>query len=84
MFSNNHISSQIYRGYIRDFQSRDIDWWNKSWGTFFATFDQFLQFGWQVIIITDVYEPHRAHIVTNMKNIQAFLKMIRSQYVSAI
>ncbi|PVF96103.1 hypothetical protein CPB86DRAFT_787394 [Serendipita vermifera] len=69
----------IYKGYIRHFQSCGIDWWNKSWGTFFATFDQFLQFGWQVIVITDVYEPHRAHIVTNMKNLQAFLRMIRAQ-----
>ena len=76
--------TQCYAAYIGHFQHHGVDWWNKPWGIFFDTFDHFLEFGWPIVIITDVYQPHDAHIVTTAKHIQAFLKMIRTRCVHGL
>ena len=34
------------RGY---FEGNGIDWWDKSWGGYFMTFNDFLSFGWEVM-----------------------------------
>ncbi|KIM31759.1 hypothetical protein M408DRAFT_39522, partial [Serendipita vermifera MAFF 305830] len=70
----------VYAAYIGHFQHHGIDWWNKTWGMYFDSFDHFLEFGWPIVVITDVYQPHDAHIVTTAKHIHAFLKMIRTRF----
>jgi hypothetical protein len=31
------------------FEGSGIEWWEKSWGNYFATFNEFLGFGWEVM-----------------------------------
>ena len=51
---------------------------DRTWSQFFETFEQFLAFSWPVITVTDT-RTGRAHIVTRMSSISAFLKMIKSR-----
>ncbi|KAG6330913.1 hypothetical protein ID866_8174, partial [Astraeus odoratus] len=53
--------------------------YDRSWGHLFETFEQFLTFSWPVITVTDAHTG-RAHIVTRMTSIGAFLKMIRTRF----
>ena len=45
----------------------------------FASFDDFLQFGWDVITVTDSLK-RTAHIVTRSQEIQGFLKVIKTRF----
>jgi hypothetical protein len=56
---------------------------DRTWGQFFETFEQFLAFSWPVVIVTDT-RTGRAHIVTRMTSIAAFLKMIKTRYVLSL
>ncbi|KAJ7074461.1 hypothetical protein C8F01DRAFT_1100560 [Mycena amicta] len=70
----------VYSAYIGYFQLHNIVWYEKSWGpTLFSSFEDFLAFSWPVIIVTDTYTG-RAHIVTRLTSIGAFLKMIKTRY----
>lgn len=31
------------------FESTNTDWWEKSWGGYFVSFNEFLGFGWEVM-----------------------------------
>lgn len=57
--------------------------YDRSWGHLFSTFEDFLAFSWPVITVTDALTG-RAHIVTRMTSIGAFLKMIKTRYVNAV
>jgi hypothetical protein len=48
----------------------------------FSTFEDFLAFSWPVITCTDTWTG-RAHVVTRLTSIGAFLKMIKTRYVSS-
>ena len=56
---------------------------DRTWGQLFETFDQFLAFSWPVVTVTDT-RTGRAHIVTRLTSITAFLKMIKTRYVSSL
>ncbi|KAJ6589139.1 hypothetical protein B0H19DRAFT_231713 [Mycena capillaripes] len=70
----------VYSAYIGFFQVNNIPWYDRSWGHLFSTFEDFLAFSWPVITITDVWTG-RAHIVTRLTSIGAFLKMIKTRYI---
>jgi hypothetical protein len=53
--------------------------YDRSWGHLFESFEEFLAFSWPVITVTDA-RTGRAHIVTRMTSIGAFLKMIKTRY----
>ncbi|KAJ6482182.1 hypothetical protein C8R47DRAFT_981942 [Mycena vitilis] len=69
----------VYSAYIGYFQVNNIAWYDRSWGHLFSTFEDFLAFSWPVITITDVWTG-RAHIVTRLTSIGAFLKMIKTRF----
>ncbi|KZS93376.1 hypothetical protein SISNIDRAFT_549743 [Sistotremastrum niveocremeum HHB9708] len=69
----------VYSAYMGYFQARNIAWWERSWGQLFSSFEEFLNFGWPVVVVTDVW-TNRAHIVTRTTSIGAFLKMIKTRY----
>ncbi|ODO09142.1 hypothetical protein I350_02742 [Cryptococcus amylolentus CBS 6273] len=52
----------IYAAYIGLFESNNVDWWDKSWGGYFVSFNDFLGFGWEVMVIVDgvTGKPHIA------------------------
>lgn len=52
--------------------------YERSWGIFFESFDGFLTFSWPVITVTDSWTG-RAHIVTRMTSVGAFIKMIKTR-----
>lgn len=54
--------------------------YERTWGVFFESFEEFLTFSWPTITVTDCYTG-KAHIVTRMTSIGAFLKMIKTRYV---
>ena len=54
--------------------------YDRTWGQFFETFEQFLGFSWPVITVTDSWTG-RAHIVTRLTTVGAFIKMIKTRYV---
>ena len=54
--------------------------YERSWGHHFQSFEEFLAFSWPVIIVTDAWTG-RAHIVTRLNSIGAFLKMIKTRYI---
>ena len=54
--------------------------YERSWGVFFESFEEFLTFSWPVITVTDC-GTGKAHIVTRMTSIGAFLKMIKTRQV---
>ncbi|TFK65046.1 hypothetical protein BDN72DRAFT_801578 [Pluteus cervinus] len=69
----------VYSAYIGYFQVHNIPWWDRSWGHLFSSFDEFLTFSWPVIVVTDLYTG-RAHIVTRLNSIGAFIKMIKTRF----
>ncbi|KAJ3828511.1 hypothetical protein F5880DRAFT_1529906 [Lentinula raphanica] len=69
----------VYSAYIGHFQIHHIAWYEKSWGHLFSTFEEFLAFSWPVIVVTDVHTG-KAHIVTRLNSIGAFLKMIKTRF----
>ena len=54
--------------------------YEKTWGHLFETFDLFLGCSWPVIVVTDGWTS-KAHIVTKLSHLQAFIKMIRTRWV---
>lgn len=69
----------VYAGYMGYFQLNGIPWYERSWSHLFNTFEGFLSFSWPVITATDAYTG-RAHIVTRMTSVGAFVKMIRTRF----
>ncbi|KAF7326397.1 ATP-synt-DE-N domain-containing protein [Mycena venus] len=85
----------VYSAYIGYFQVNNITcqwnplfcldglavrfWYDRSWGHLFSTFEDFLAFSWPCITCTDVWTG-RAHIVTRLTSIGAFLKMIKTRF----
>ncbi|KAL4070247.1 hypothetical protein J3A83DRAFT_4241379 [Scleroderma citrinum] len=69
----------VYSAYMGYFQLHNVPWHDRSWGHLFDTFEQFLTFSWPVITVTDA-QTGRAHIVTRLTSIGAFLKMIRTRF----
>ncbi|KIP04321.1 hypothetical protein PHLGIDRAFT_36980 [Phlebiopsis gigantea 11061_1 CR5-6] len=70
----------VYSAYMGYFQLHNVPWYERSWGVFFESFEEFLAFSWPVITVTDC-ATGRAHIVTRMTSIGAFLKMIKTRQV---
>ncbi|KAF8838680.1 hypothetical protein BDN67DRAFT_933350 [Paxillus ammoniavirescens] len=69
----------VYSAYMGYFQLHGVLWYDRTWGQFFETFEQFLGFSWPVITVTDTWTG-RAHIATRMTSIGAFLKMIKTRF----
>ncbi|KZT73254.1 hypothetical protein DAEQUDRAFT_703597 [Daedalea quercina L-15889] len=69
----------IYSAYVGHFQLHNIPWYERSWGVFFETFEDFLTFEWPVITVTDK-QTGCPHIVTRMSSVGAFIKMIRTRH----
>ncbi|KAJ8586129.1 hypothetical protein M405DRAFT_853430 [Rhizopogon salebrosus TDB-379] len=69
----------VYSGYIGYFQLHNVPWYDRTWGQFFETFEQFLGFSWPVITVTDSCTG-RAHIVTRLTTVGAFIKMIKTRF----
>lgn len=57
--------------------------YERSWGVLFESFEEFLSFSWPVITVTDCWTG-KAHIVTRMTSIGAFLKMIKTRQVAEL
>jgi hypothetical protein len=70
----------VYSAYIGYFQLHNVPWYDRTWGQFFETFEQFLGFSWPVITVTDSWTG-RAHIVTRLTTVGAFIKMIKTRCV---
>lgn len=66
----------------RSYNSLQYSRYDRSWGHLFSTFEDFLAFSWPCITVTDVWTG-RAHIVTRLTSIGAFLKMIKTRSVSS-
>ncbi|KAJ6510384.1 hypothetical protein C8R45DRAFT_963918 [Mycena sanguinolenta] len=69
----------VYSAYMGYFQVNNINWYDRSWGHLFSTFEDFLSFSWPCITCTDVWTG-RAHVVTRLNSIGAFLKMIKTRF----
>ncbi|KAH9043669.1 hypothetical protein EDB85DRAFT_1911604 [Lactarius pseudohatsudake] len=69
----------VYAAYMGYFQLNGIPWFERSWGHLFNTFEDFLSFSWPVITATDAYTG-RAHIVTRMTSVGAFVRMIKTRF----
>ncbi|KAI0271453.1 hypothetical protein BC834DRAFT_922235 [Gloeopeniophorella convolvens] len=69
----------VYASYMGYFQLNGIPWYERSWGHLFNTFEDFLSFSWPVITATDAYTG-RAHVVTRMTSVGAFVKMIKTRF----
>ncbi|KXN84982.1 hypothetical protein AN958_11827 [Leucoagaricus sp. SymC.cos] len=69
----------VYSAYIGYFQVHNIPWFERTWGHLFTSFEEFLAFSWPTITVTDAYTG-RAHIVTRLNSIGAFLKMIKTRF----
>lgn len=69
----------VYSAYMGYFQIYNIPWYERSWGHLFQSFDEFLAFSWPVITVTDAWSG-RAHIVTRLNSIGAFLRMIKTRF----
>ncbi|KAF9011435.1 hypothetical protein BDQ17DRAFT_882319 [Cyathus striatus] len=68
------------KGWEHDLHSiNNIPWYERSWGHLFSSFEEFLTFSWPVITVTDAWTG-RAHIVTRLTSIGAFLKMIKTRF----
>jgi hypothetical protein len=75
-----------YRGL---FESSAIDWWERSWGGYFQTFNDFLGVKWEVMgelarpaklttVVVDI-ETGKAHIATRRDEIVKFAKHIKTR-----
>ncbi|KAF9055729.1 hypothetical protein BJ165DRAFT_1428251 [Panaeolus papilionaceus] len=73
----------VYSAYIGYFQMYNVPWYERSWGHLFQSFEEFLAFDWPVITVTDTWTG-RAHIVTRLTSIGAFLKMIKTRFGESI
>ncbi|KAF7313225.1 ATP-synt-DE-N domain-containing protein [Mycena kentingensis (nom. inval.)] len=69
----------VYSAYIGYFQLHNIQWYERSWGPLFSSFEEFVTFSWPVITVTDTWTG-KPHIVTRLTSIGAFLKMIKTRY----
>ncbi|WVR06909.1 hypothetical protein IAU60_003945 [Kwoniella sp. DSM 27419] len=69
----------IYAAYLGLFESSNTDWWDKSWGNYFATFNDFLGFGWEVMVIVDS-GTGKPYIAVRKDQIAMFAKMIRTRF----
>ncbi|KAF8890206.1 hypothetical protein BD779DRAFT_1438744 [Infundibulicybe gibba] len=69
----------VYSAYIGYFQVNNIPWYERSWGHLFSSFEEFLAFSWPVITVTDAFTG-RAHIVTRLTSIGAFIKMMKTRF----
>ncbi|PFH47348.1 hypothetical protein AMATHDRAFT_67894 [Amanita thiersii Skay4041] len=69
----------IYSAYIGYFQQHNVQWYNRSWGHLFSSFEDFLAFSWPVITVTDACTG-RSHIVTRLTSLGAFIKMIKTRF----
>ncbi|KAI0050582.1 hypothetical protein FA95DRAFT_1513754 [Auriscalpium vulgare] len=69
----------VYTAYMGYFQLDSIPWFERSWGHLFNSFEDFLAFSWPVITVTDTWTG-RAHIVTRMTSVGAFVKMIKTRF----
>ncbi|KAF8514283.1 hypothetical protein JB92DRAFT_2919913 [Gautieria morchelliformis] len=69
----------IYSAYMNYFQLHSVPWYDRTWGYLFANLEAFLSFGWPAIVVTDA-STGRAHIVTRMTSIGAFIKMIKTRF----
>ncbi|ORY32855.1 hypothetical protein BCR39DRAFT_557413 [Naematelia encephala] len=69
----------IYAAYLGLFEGEGTDWWDKSWGGYFATFNDFLGFGWEVMVVVDS-STGRPHIAVSRDQIASFAKMIRTRF----
>nr|XP_031863417.1 uncharacterized protein CI109_001293 [Kwoniella shandongensis]KAA5530489.1 hypothetical protein CI109_001293 [Kwoniella shandongensis] len=69
----------IYAAYLGLFESSNTDWWDKSWGGYFTTFNEFLGFGWEVMVVVDSVTG-RPHIAVRREQIALFAKMIRTRF----
>ncbi|TEB32449.1 hypothetical protein FA13DRAFT_254808 [Coprinellus micaceus] len=69
----------VYSAYIGYFQVYNIPWYERSWGHFFESFDEFLGFNWPVITVTDS-GTGKPHIVTRLSAINTFIKMIKTRF----
>ncbi|PPQ77562.1 hypothetical protein CVT25_011422 [Psilocybe cyanescens] len=69
----------VYSAYIGYFQMYNVPWYERSWGHLFESFEEFLAFSWPVITVTDA-SSGRAHIVTRLNSIGAFIKMIKTRF----
>lgn len=65
------------------FQHHAVPWYDRTWGHLFSSFEEFLAFSWPVITVTDNWTG-RAHIVTRLSSIHAFLKMVKTRYVARL
>ncbi|ODO06439.1 hypothetical protein L198_01671 [Cryptococcus wingfieldii CBS 7118] len=77
----------IYAAYIGLFESSNVDWWDKSWGGYFVSFNDFLGFGWEVmgmfsllLLIVDGVTG-KPHIAVRREQIALFARMIRTRQV---
>jgi hypothetical protein len=69
----------VYSAYLGYFQVYNIAWYERSWGHLFESFEAFLAFSWPVIAVTDA-TTGRAHIVTRLNSVGAFLRMIKTRF----
>ncbi|TFK90055.1 hypothetical protein K466DRAFT_404972 [Polyporus arcularius HHB13444] len=69
----------VYSAYMGHFQLHNVPWYDRSWGIFFESFDEFLTFSWPTITVTDTWTG-RAHIVVRMSSVGAFLKMLKTRF----
>nr|ODO01231.1 hypothetical protein L204_01959 [Cryptococcus depauperatus CBS 7855] len=69
----------IYAAYIGLFESTNIDWWDKSWGGFFVCFNDFLGFGWEVMVVVDQVTG-KPHIAVRRDQNALFARMIRTRF----
>ncbi|KAK1218243.1 hypothetical protein PQX77_014616 [Marasmius sp. AFHP31] len=67
------------KGWEYDLHSVIQKLYEKSWGHLFSSFEAFLAFSWPVIVVTDVHTG-KAHIVTRLTSVGAFLKMIKTRF----
>ncbi|EIW87396.1 hypothetical protein CONPUDRAFT_161941 [Coniophora puteana RWD-64-598 SS2] len=74
-----HDLHSVYAAYIGWFQAERVQWYLRTWGHLFETFNEFLAFSWPVITVTDA-STGRAHIVTQRRSIDLFLRQIRSRF----
>ncbi|TXT08977.1 hypothetical protein VHUM_02451 [Vanrija humicola] len=69
----------IYAAYLGDFDAQNIDWWDASWGGYFRSFNEFLGFGWDAMVVVDSITG-RAHIGAKREQIALFARMIKTRF----
>ena len=72
-----YLPVKLHIGIILKYGTRRFD---RSWGVFFESFEEFLTFSWPTITVTDTWTG-RAHIVVRMSTVGAFLKMLKTSRV---